>query len=246
MAAYAKLSLSICPPIQINVALNDFMENDCDFAMEHADGSFKDHLAFFQDYTNAYLQPYSPRVGLLHSIMGVGTNYFPMQKDKIPKLKSLLSEFEYTHIEAFPSVLRLIFGTNMIAHVTKMLFDEADVVLEEIAMHRVIDNKRISLTGDEFWINLNYQLCHLLDFLPMEKWYDHTNDHPFCFCFASVYRLLLAAGRLQAKLDLDLPVPDAKKARRRRRPAHRPAYRPAHRPAIASRPPPPPPFFPPR
>jgi len=33
-----------------------------------------------------------------------------MGTDKIPKLKGMLTEAEYTHVEAFPSVLRLLLG----------------------------------------------------------------------------------------------------------------------------------------
>ena len=31
--------------------LVDFMSNDCNFAMEHADGSFMDHLKFCYEYS---------------------------------------------------------------------------------------------------------------------------------------------------------------------------------------------------
>ena len=31
--------------------------------------------------------------------MGVGTNYFPMKLEKLPKLQGLLTEEEFKHIE---------------------------------------------------------------------------------------------------------------------------------------------------
>merc|ERR1719453_881612 len=34
-------------------ALLDFMRDECDFAMEHADGSFLDHLQFCYEYSAA-------------------------------------------------------------------------------------------------------------------------------------------------------------------------------------------------
>ena len=37
-----------------------------------------DHLQFVYDYSSNYFQGHSPRVLLLHSIMGVATNIFPM------------------------------------------------------------------------------------------------------------------------------------------------------------------------
>ena len=62
-------------------ALHRFMVDECDFALEHADGSFMDHLHFCSEYTALHLPSASPRVMLLHSIMGVGTNCFPMARE---------------------------------------------------------------------------------------------------------------------------------------------------------------------
>ena len=117
-AAYSRASKTICPVVNIETSITQFMNEDCDFKMEHADGSFKDHLAFFMDYCNAYYPNHSPRVGLLHSIMGVGTNFFPMTKEKIPKLFSMLTPEEITHIQSFPSILRLVFATNLMQQLT--------------------------------------------------------------------------------------------------------------------------------
>jgi hypothetical protein len=69
------------PPSQ-EKALVEFMNNECNFRMEHADGSFMDHLRFCHEYSHAHYKNHSPRVAFLHSIMGVGTNYFPMEKGK--------------------------------------------------------------------------------------------------------------------------------------------------------------------
>lgn len=67
-----------------DLPLLEFMQKHCNFAMEHADGSFMDHLRFCYEYSYAHYKEKSPRVLLLHSIMGVGTNFFPMDASKIP------------------------------------------------------------------------------------------------------------------------------------------------------------------
>ena len=88
--------------------LLDFMMDECDFKIEHADGSFMDHLQFCYEYCAAHYRGKSPRVLLLHSVLGVGTNYFPCDTTKIPALRALLTPEEFVHVEAFPSLLRLI------------------------------------------------------------------------------------------------------------------------------------------
>ena len=52
-----------------------------------------------------HFKDHSPRVLLLHSILGVATNYFPMKQELLPKLQGMLTDFENTHVEAFPSIL---------------------------------------------------------------------------------------------------------------------------------------------
>ena len=89
--------------------LVDFMEHECDFAVEHADGSFMDHLRFCFEYSHAHYPQKSPRVLLLHSIMGVGTNFFPMAAEQIPRLKGMLSEEEFDQVAMFPTMLRLYY-----------------------------------------------------------------------------------------------------------------------------------------
>ena len=34
----------------------------------------------------------------------------------------------------------------------------------------------MSLSGDQLWVQLNYQLIHLLDFLPVAHWGDNADD----------------------------------------------------------------------
>ena len=56
--------------------LLEFMVNECNFDVEHADGSFLDHLYFCFEYGVHHYSQHSPLVLLLHSILGTGTNTF--------------------------------------------------------------------------------------------------------------------------------------------------------------------------
>jgi hypothetical protein len=53
-------------------------------------GSFLDHLQFCYEYSAAYFKQHSPRVLFLHSILGVGTNIFPMKKEDESTLSSMV------------------------------------------------------------------------------------------------------------------------------------------------------------
>ena len=111
LAAEIEKAYSRVPrPVADDSAIFKFMHEECDFSIEHADGSFLDHLHFCHEYAARYYTTAasSPRVLLLHSIMGVGTNCFPMTLEKVPMLKSLVSEKDFAQLEAFPSILRLL------------------------------------------------------------------------------------------------------------------------------------------
>jgi len=45
-----KYSKTSCTAPPIDQRLVDFMQNECDFSMVHADGSFLEHLVFCHDY----------------------------------------------------------------------------------------------------------------------------------------------------------------------------------------------------
>jgi hypothetical protein len=195
-ADYAKTRARRTLP-EVNPELLRFMVEECDFDVEHADGSVLDHLYFCYEYTHLYLAQHSPLVMLLHSILGTGTNTFAMSADKIPGLKALMSDFEWAHVEAFPSVLRLLYDLPMRAELWANT-DRLDA-LESVEMHRVIDNAKLTLSAEDFWIQLNYQLSHLLDFLPVSNWSAHQNDTAFII-FRDLYALLTQTGRLSAEL----------------------------------------------
>lgn len=183
------------PPI--DPALLRFMVEKCNFDVEHADGSFLDHLYFCFEYGAAHYPERSPLVLLLHSILGTGTNTFAMKAELIPQLRSLMTPFDWKHVEAFPSVLRLLYDQPLRRELRQNLqrLDQ----LQSISFHRVIDNEAITLSGEDFWVQLNYQLIHLVDFLPVANWALHQNDTAF-IVFRDLFDLLEQAGQKQARL----------------------------------------------
>lgn len=175
--------------------LMDFLVTECDFDVEHADGSFLDHLYFCFEYGVSHYREQSPLVLLLHSILGTGTNTFAMDAAKIPQLRALLSDVDWTHTEAFPSALRLLYDGRL----RQELRENKDRTVQRITMHRVIDNAPLTLSGEDLWIQLNYQLIHLVDFLPVSNWSVHQNDTSFIL-FRDLYALLQECGQLQARI----------------------------------------------
>ena len=133
---------------------------------------------------------------LLHSIMGVGTNLFPMEKKKSGALAKLITEDEMAHVQAFPSVLRLLVHGPLL---TELQGEMGDVVA--LDFHRLLDNERISLTREQLWVHLNFQLIHAIDFLPAAAW-QHANDY-FYQIFVTLHTLLTRNGQLMAKVEYD-------------------------------------------
>ena len=183
------------PPV--SPELMDFLVRECDFDVEHADGSFLDHLYFCFEYSVQHYPGGSPLVMLLHSILGTGTNTFAMTADKIPALRALVPPSDWAQIEAFPSVLRLLYAGSLRRELRENLH-RADA-LASISFHRVIDNAPITISCADLWIALNYQLIHLVDFLPVANWGMHQNDTSFIL-FRDLYDLLQKAGKLEAHI----------------------------------------------
>lgn len=184
------------PPI--DPALLRFMVEQCNFDVEHADGSFLDHLYFCFEYGAAHYPGRSPLVLLLHSILGTGTNTFAMKAEQLPQLRALMSAFDWKHVEAFPSVLRLLYDLPLRRELRHNLhrLDR----LQSVRFQRVIDNHDLTLSAEDWWVQLNYQLIHLVDFLPVSNWALHQNDTAFIL-FRDLHELLDQAGQKQAKLD---------------------------------------------
>jgi hypothetical protein len=165
------------PLPEVSPELRKFLVDECDFDVEHADGSFLDHLYFCFEYGFRHYPQRSALVLLLHSILGTGTNTFAMDKSKIPALRALITPFEFTHVEAFPSVLRLLYAGEIRKELRENL--HRPDALKEVRFRRVIDNEPIAMSGEDFWIALNYQLIHLVDFMPVANWATHLNDTSF-------------------------------------------------------------------
>mmetsp|Transcript_96031 Transcript_96031/g.200601 ORF Transcript_96031/g.200601 Transcript_96031/m.200601 type:complete len:365 (+) Transcript_96031:104-1198(+) len=177
-----------------------FMLNECNFKMEHADGSFMDHISFCHDYCAEYYKGHSPMVLLLHSIMGVGTNVFPMDATKIPALQKLVSTEDFKHIEVFPSVLRLLVAGDMLEELRAQVL-KGGRKLSQITMRRVIDNKEVKIDAETFWVHLNYHLIHWVDFLPVADWPLRISE-PLFQGFLELRDFLEAANQLRATVNL--------------------------------------------
>lgn len=189
----------------VSPELMQFLVSECDFDVEHADGSFLDHLYFCFEYTVQHYPQQSALVMLLHSILGTGTNTFAMTADKIPALRQLMSPSDWKQVEAFPSVLRLLYAGPLRRELRENL--HRPDAIASISFHRVIDNDPITISGEDLWVALNYQLIHLVDFLPVANWSMHQNDTSFIL-FRDLYDLLGRAGKRQAHVDYTPdPVP---------------------------------------
>jgi hypothetical protein len=120
-----------------------------------------------------------------------------MTADKIPALRPLMTPAEWTQVEAFPSVLRLLYAGPLRRELRDNIH-RADAIAS-ITFHRVIDNEPITISGEDLWIALNYQLIHLVDFLPVANWSAHQNDTSFIL-FRDLYDLLEKAGKREAMI----------------------------------------------
>lgn len=193
---------SQAPAPEVNPDLIDFMYDECDFSMEHADGTFLEHLLFCHDYAARHYQDYSPNVALLHSILGTATNTFAMPIEKFDALSERLTDFEALQIEAFPSVLRLFYDQGLLTELTANIhrLDE----LQELHCYRVMDNKRIVLDAENLWHQLNYHLMHFVDFMPSANWWLRRND-PLLLMFQELSTFLDKAGKRNAHVDVAFP-----------------------------------------
>ncbi|MEM6926722.1 MAG: hypothetical protein AAF602_07350 [Myxococcota bacterium] len=191
---------------EVDPALVAFMENECDFSMEHADGTFLEHLVFCHDYSARHFPGHSPNVALLHSILGTGTNCFAMDASKLPALRELLTETEALQIEAFPTLVRLFYDQALLAELTANLHRLDDLVA--LRSHRVIDNAPLVLDAENLWVQLNYQLMHFVDFMPTANWGARRTD-PLLLQFRQLSDFLDRAGQRRAKVDVDFPQTSA-------------------------------------
>ena len=204
-AAYAELEAAVPIPA-IDQRLVDFMIQECDFSMEHADGTFLEHLVFCHDYAARHYPEHSPNVALLHSILGTATNTFAMDAAKIPKLQELLTDFESLHVEVFPSLLRLFYDGDFLDELEANLhrLDE----LEALHLSRVIDNLPLTIDAENLWINLNFHLMHFVDFMPAANWSSQRAD-PLMQMFGRLSTLLDRVGKQEADVTVSFPTDKA-------------------------------------
>ncbi|MEM6290319.1 MAG: hypothetical protein AAGA54_03610 [Myxococcota bacterium] len=181
--------------------LTRFLVEECDFDVEHADGSFLDHLYFCFEYTAKHYPAGSPLVMLLHSILGTGTNTFAMEAKKIPQLQALLSPSDFLQVAAFPTLLRLLYAGAL----RDELRANVGRALKSITMHRVIDNASLELDGEAFWEAMNYQLIHLVDFIPVANWSAHRSDNSYVL-FRDVFDLMDRSNRIEANVVFREPA----------------------------------------
>lgn len=201
-AQYHKSCLNKTWPA-IDQDIVQFISEECDFSMEHADGTFLEHLAFCYAYSTWYYPKFSANVAFLHSILGTATNTFAMSVDKLPKLKERLTAFEVHHIELFPSILRLLYDGKLIPELRKNI-DRLDN-LSALRCHRVIDNQTITTSAEDLWINLNYHLMHFVDFMPTANWAAHLDD-PLMQQFIELSSFLDDTNRRQAEVHIQFPT----------------------------------------
>lgn len=190
------------PVPAIDQRLIDFMVRECDFSMEHADGTFLEHLVFCHDYAARHYPDHSPNIALLHSILGTATNTWAMDAAKIPQLKELLTDDEALHVEVFPSTLRLMYDGDFLDELEWNLHRLDD--LRALHLHRVIDNEPLTIDAEHLWINLNFHLMHFVDFMPSANWSTHRAD-PLLQMFRRLSDLLDRAGQRQATVDVTFP-----------------------------------------
>lgn len=190
------------PTPAVDPALIAFMERECDFSMEHADGTFLEHLVFCHDYAARHFPEHSPNIALLHSILGTGTNTFAMDVSKLPALRELLTEEEASQIEAFPSFVRLFYDQALLDELNANLHRLDDLVA--VHCHRVIDNAPISLDAEALWVQLNFQLMHFVDFMPPANWGARLAD-PLMLQFRALSDFLDRAGQRRARVEVDFP-----------------------------------------
>ena len=191
------------PAPPVNQTLVDFMVNSCDFSMEHADGTFLEHLVFCHDYAARYYPEHSPNVALLHSILGTATNTFAMEADKLPALKERLTDQEAEQVELFPSTLRLFYDGHFLDELERNIgrIDQ----LQSLQLYRVIDNEPLTVSAESMWVNLNFHLMHFVDFMPAANWSIHRGD-PLLQMFARLSSLLDRAGQRHAHVQVSFPT----------------------------------------
>lgn len=72
-------------------------------------------------------------------------------------------------------------------------------------MHTLMksDNAALHLTAEQFWVHLNYQIIHFLDFLPADSWDKKVASGGLFLALVKVHKVLVRAGKLMANIKFD-------------------------------------------
>lgn len=199
---------------ELNPELLKFMYEECDFKLEHADGSFMDHLLFCYVYGSVHMSNHSPIPLFLHSIMGVGQNLFPMKLEQKHRLAELVSSEDLVHIEAFPTIIRLLNTRALLDDLMAMSNEDLENIdgfeccrllgpgMDHDGQTGKSDNATLHLNCAQFWVHLNYQLIHTMDFLPPVQWKEMLHNS-LLHVFVDLHYLLKRAGKLMSTMDFD-------------------------------------------
>jgi len=133
-----------------------------------------------------------------------------MEVAKIPQLQALLTPFEFEQIAMFPSILRAFYHGPLRQELQSAPTERLQR-LQSVECHRVIDNATILMDAEAFWTQLNYQLVHLLDFLPVASWKLQAGDS-FLDNFTALHGILTRAGKLSCHVDFDVTEGQSTKA----------------------------------
>merc|ERR1712113_1063309 len=134
---------------------------------------------------------------------GVGTNLFPMAPDKLPTLKSMLTEEEFLHVQAFPSILRLIIANRFLPELGRGL--QRGRKLVRVEMHRLLGNLRFQLTWDELVAQMNLHLMHSIDFLPASDWNSFVaRTAPVFMTCVELFNFMTRHNLIQCEINMDL------------------------------------------
>jgi hypothetical protein len=121
-----------------------------------------------------------------------------MPKEKLPQLAAILDSDELAHIQAFPSLLRVVIDHSLL-EALRQVPDWSKIT--KLTFNRLIDGAPIELTRSQLIVHLNFHLIHHLDFLPVVDWPTRATDGMFQ-SFVDMYTLLEERGKLEAKVDL--------------------------------------------
>ena len=125
-----------------------------------------------------------------------------MDKEHIPELQKLVTKFEFEHIAMFPTVLRLLYYGPFMDELRELATKQPEKLkrISKVVCYRVIDNERIEMDAETLWVQLNYHLMHLLDFIPVASWDLYAADN-FLNNFSMLHEILTKAGQLHCRVD---------------------------------------------